>query len=79
MNAIPKDVALLLCVAIRQENRGKWYTFAGLQCWGCTTFSKGDSAKMCVSSREDYRGCNLVNKRYEALQESPESNERTLP
>lgn len=67
MNTIRRDVALLLCIAIRQENRGKWYTIAGLQCWGCLRFSKGDPAKMCLSRREGYRGCNLVNKRYAIL------------
>jgi len=29
MDAIPKDVALKLCAEIREERRGKWYTFAG--------------------------------------------------
>jgi len=28
-------------------------------------FSKGDPAKMCVGSQPDYRGCNLVNARYD--------------
>ncbi len=63
-NAIPKDAAFQLCAEIRQEYGGKWYTFAGMQCWGCTFFSKGDPAKMCVGSRPDYSGCNLVNARY---------------
>jgi hypothetical protein len=65
VNPIPKDTALQLCAEIRQEYGGKWYTFAGLQCWGCMFFSKGDPAKMCVSSRPDSRGCNLVNARYQ--------------
>jgi len=65
VNAIPKDTAFQLCAEIRQEYRGKWYTFAGLQCGGCIIFSKGDPAKMCVSNRPDYRGCNLVNARYD--------------
>ncbi len=64
-NAIPRDVAFQLCAEIRQAYRGKWYTFAGWQCWGCATFSKGEPARMCVSSRADYRGCNLVNSRYD--------------
>ena len=64
MNAIPKDMALQLCAEIRQAYLGKWYTLAGLQCWGCTTFSKGNTTKMCVSSRPDFRGCNLVNARH---------------
>lgn len=64
VNAIPKDTAFQLCAEIRQEYGGKWYTFAGMQCWGCVFFSKGDLAKMCVGSRSDYRGCNLVNARY---------------
>lgn len=63
-NAIPKDVALALCAEIRQQYLGKWYTLAGLQCWGCTTFSQGDPAKMCVSNDPGYCGCSLVNARY---------------
>jgi len=74
VKAIPKEVALQLCAEIRQEYQGKWYTSAGLQCWGCTRFSKGDPAKLCVSGRPDYRGCNLVNARYDrqGRQQMPE-------
>ncbi|MCL4859125.1 MAG: hypothetical protein KJZ93_06945 [Caldilineaceae bacterium] len=64
-NAIPKETALQLYAEIRQGARGKWYTFAGLQCWCCATFSKGDPAKMCVSNRPDFGGCALVNARYD--------------
>ena len=64
-NAIPKEVALQLCSEIRQEVLGKWYTMAGMQCRGCMTFSKGDLAKLCISNRPDYRGCALVNARYD--------------
>ena len=62
---ISKNEAFRLCETIRAENRGKWYTFGGLMCWGCVTFSKGDPARMCVSSRADYRGCLQVNARYD--------------
>jgi hypothetical protein len=64
MEAIPRETALQLCAEIRQENRGKWYRFAHIQCWGCTTYAKGDPDKLCLNSQEGYRGCNLVNKRY---------------
>ena len=64
MDAISRNVAVLLCAAIRLENQGKWYTLAGLQCWGCMKFSKGDPAKMCMIRQDGYRGCKLVNKRY---------------
>jgi len=67
MDAIHREVALLLCAAIRREKRGKWYTLAGLQCWACLRFSKGDLEKMCLSRREGHRGCKLVNKRYARL------------
>ncbi len=63
--AIPKEMALQLCAEIRQRYHGKWYTGAGMQCWGCTTFSKGDPAKMCINNRPDNRGCNLVNAQYD--------------
>ncbi len=62
---IPKDAALQLCAEIRQQYQGKWWTFAGLQCMGCTAASKGDLVKMCVSNAPGYRGCNLVNARYD--------------
>ena len=32
---------------------------------GRMKFSKGDFTKMCVSSTPDYRGCKLVNERYD--------------
>lgn len=64
VDAIPKDVGLQLCAEIRHEKRGKWYSFAALQCWGCSAFSKGDPAKMYLSSKPGYRGCNLVEAPY---------------
>ena len=64
-NAIPQEVALQLCAEIRQQVRGKWYTSAGMRCWGCTTFTRGDPTKMCVSGKPGYRGCNLVNARFD--------------
>jgi hypothetical protein len=63
--AIPKETAFQLCADIRQKYRHRWLTPARWQCWGCVHFSKGDPAKMCVSNRPDYRGCNLVNARYD--------------
>jgi hypothetical protein len=63
MDAIPREVALQLCAEIRQENRSKWYRFANLECWGCTTFAKRNPDKMCLNSQEGCRGCNLINKR----------------
>jgi len=60
VDSIPREVALQLCAEICEKNRRKLFT----QCWGCWKASKGDPAKMCVSSRPDYRGCGLVNKRY---------------
>ena len=62
---IPKDVALQLCAEIRQQYKGKWFTLPGMQCMGCNATSKGDLTKMCVSNASGYRGCNLVNARYD--------------
>jgi len=64
MDAIPRETALQLCNEIREENRGKWYRFDHIQCWGCMTYSQGNPDKMCLSSPEGYGGCNLINKRY---------------
>ncbi len=67
MDAIPKEVALQLGNEIRAENSGKRFSFAWFQCWGCTKFSKGNPDKMCLGSKEGYRGCNLVNNRYDRM------------
>ncbi len=64
INPIPRETALELCAGIRRQYKGKWYTLAGMQCMGCLAASKGDLAKMCVSSRPDNRGCNLVTARF---------------
>ncbi len=61
VNAIPDELALELCAEIRRQNRGKWYTFAGLQCWTCSTFCEGRSSKMRYGCGPDNRGCYLVN------------------
>jgi len=62
---IPKDIALHLCAEIRQQYQGKWWTLAGMQCTGCNAATKGDMTKRCVSNAPGYRGCNLVNARYD--------------
>ena len=62
---ITKDTAFQLCAEIRQKYQGKWWTFAGMWCMGCTAASKGDLAEMCVSNAPGYRGCNLVNARFD--------------
>lgn len=64
---IPREVALELCETICQENRGRWYAFTGLMCWGCTTFTRGEVLKRCFAGRPDYRGCFQVNARYDVL------------
>jgi len=60
-----KEIALQLCAKIRQQYRGKWWTFAGMQCMGCKAATKGDDSMRCVSNAPDYRGCNLVNARFD--------------
>jgi hypothetical protein len=64
---IPKDAALQLCTEIHQKYQGKWWTLAWMQYMGCTAASKGDLTKMCVSNALGYRGCNLVNARYDRM------------
>jgi hypothetical protein len=66
MEAIPLEVGLKLCGEIRDETGRALFSFARWQCWGCLKASKGEPAKMCVGSRPDGRGCNLVNARYAA-------------
>ncbi len=69
MNNIPKDQALAICEEIRAENRRKWYTYQAWWCWGCTTFTKGDSDKRCFANNNpDNRGCLQVNQRFDRTQ-----------
>lgn len=65
MVPIPEQRAQELCAEIRSQNRGKFWSTAGLQCWGCVTFSKGDPSKMCWANSPDHRGCTLVNTRFD--------------
>ncbi len=62
---IPQEIAYQLCEDIRQENHGKWFSQAAWQCWGCIRFTGGDPAKMCLNGQPGFRGCNLVNARYD--------------
>ena len=64
MEAIPLELGLKLCGEIREETRRALFSPARWQCWGCMKASRGETAKMCVGSRPDGRGCNLVNARY---------------
>ncbi len=61
---IPPDVALALCQQIAGENRGKWYTFNGMWCWGCLRFS-GAATNRCYANAPAQRGCAQVNARYD--------------
>ena len=65
ITAIPQEVAYQLCADIRQQYQGKWWTLAGMQCMGCNAATKGDMSKRCVGNAPGYRGCNLVNARYD--------------
>ncbi len=56
MEALPEDTALLFCSKIRRKHRRKLFSIARWQCWGCTTFSKGERARMCGG----VVSCNLV-------------------
>lgn len=64
-NAIPAEEAARLCAAVREDNRGRWYTFNGLWCWGCWTFTKGKPGAQCYAGSADNRGCSQVNRRYD--------------
>ena len=65
---IPEDIALQICEEIREKNKKKKLSFAKVQCWGCMKYSKkkGDNKNRCIFSKEDNRGCQLVNKIFDA-------------
>ncbi|MFX1315396.1 MAG: hypothetical protein ACFE9T_05995 [Promethearchaeota archaeon] len=61
---IPEDIALRICEELREKNKKRKFSFAKGQCWGCLKYSnkKGDVKYRCIFSKEDNRGCHLVNK-----------------
>lgn len=63
--SILKEIALRICDEIRKENENKKFGFVKIQCWGCMKYAKGDPNRRCFNSHPGYRGCNLVNKRYD--------------
>ena len=72
MNAIPYETAAQLCGQIWQENRGKWYTFNGMWCRGCVTFTK-EINQRCFNNAPGCLGCTQVNRRYEIKMCDPHS------
>ncbi len=67
--AIPREVALEICQQIRQENRGRWFSWNAWWCWGCVRFTVGEPEKLCFHNPPDYRGCAQVNRRYDRQME----------
>jgi len=59
---IPLETARELCAQIRQIKAKKLFT----QCWGCVRATKGAEEKMCYYTPPDFRGCALVNERFDA-------------
>lgn len=62
---IPKEEAMQICAEIREENRRNWLSISAMQCWGCVTFTGNNPEKMCISNAPGFRGCSLVNDRYD--------------
>lgn len=52
-----------LCAEVRTANKGRWFSAARWQCWGCMRFTGGDPAKRCMGSQPGWRGCQLINDR----------------
>ncbi len=71
MVRIPKETAYQLCEEILRENRGKWFTFCGLWCWGCARFGGDDPAQRCGGMAD----CPQVVARY--ARRSPEGRAET--
>ncbi len=70
-STIPKDIALELCEEIRTNNQQKRVGIGKTQCYFCWKFAKekynaGNPSKLCIFATEDLRGCEQVNKLYDA-------------
>lgn len=64
---IPEDIALKLCEEIRESNSKKKISLGKGQCWGCMKYSnkKKDIKYRCIFSKENNRGCHMVNKSFD--------------
>jgi hypothetical protein len=58
---IPEATARQLCAEIRKQKGSKLFT----QCWGCVRATKGVEEKMCFFKPPGFRGCGLVNERFD--------------
>ena len=58
---IPMETARGLCAELRAVKVRKLFT----QCWGCVRATKGVEEKMCFYKPPDFRGCALVNERFD--------------
>ncbi len=66
---LDRDTAMGTCQQVQAEVRGKRWSAAWWQCWGCRRFSGSDPEKMCIAAKPGYRGCELVNRRLEKAQQ----------
>ena len=58
---IPEGTARRLCAEIRKQKAARLFT----QCWGCVRATKGVEEEMCFFKPPDFRGCGLVNERFD--------------
>jgi hypothetical protein len=63
--SIPEDIAIKLCDEVREINSKKKISFRKGQCWGCMKFSKRNIKNRCIFSKENNRGCQMVNERFD--------------
>lgn len=65
---IPEEIALQIYEEVAEQNKKKKVSFAKVQCWGCMKYSqkKNDIRHRCIFSDENNRGCQLVNKIFDA-------------
>jgi hypothetical protein len=66
MNTIPYETAAEICEQTSQVNHRKPYTFNGMWCLGCTTFSKGIEQR-CFNNAPGCRGCAQVNQKFDLM------------
>ncbi|MBV7339326.1 hypothetical protein KFU94_66135 [Chloroflexi bacterium TSY] len=63
---MPRHIAMVHCALVRKENQAQWWSFGHWQCWTCMKFGQGEPRKMLMSRTPGFRGCPLVNQRYDA-------------
>ena len=61
MRGLTREEAVALCNKVQEQNSAVLSTPGRLQCWQCQRESHGEPARMYMSRKPGYLGCDLMN------------------